>query len=418
MPSSISCGIDDLIKVELSENAIKIGDEALEKAHKNQYLGIEFFGTIFNRQKKEISKFHELYNVDKNVTLSDFPLFWYLNQYLLRLKNLTLTDELTIILPGYTTESTFVNISLANERNNTFQKLEILKDYEILFNQYKRSQMKSGNQKKKVLFIDFGAFSAKATLISDNKILGYNFCEKCGMEELAFELSKKENITRKDAYEKMNNIDFTKLSIFEEFKLNVQNEIFEKINIDEVDEIQLVGGGCDYPFIRTAIGLITTKPFLRSFSSFSFLIDGYIENIQNYQKIEYRPFNLLVEYNGARHKPEVGENLGHFVTNATIAIIADEERFQLPRGISNIVDIYDIEGEIIGENQDVSIIESKNEFLFGLRVGNKEVHLKRSLVFAKDAEDAIDNTIKTDAAMMMIRLLMATAPKKKNRDEL
>lgn len=479
IPNSISAAVDDMMSTNTSEEAVRVGQEAFIKARKNKLLGIEFFGAIYNRKRKYISSNCDFFNIDNNVTISDFPLFWYLIQFFTKYQNKTLADDLTIILPGYSTDVTFEELKVAN--NQTFKKINFFRDFEII--QKVHSNLFSKSENKNVLYLDFGAFSVKATVVNrQNEVVFYDFDDQIGIEKVAYSRAPKDqeeegkdktnkrkrnekdlydnrvSKAREEAYKAMENVSFYD----ELFERNL-NELIQKAKSREsaIDEIILIGGGCQFPFVRKTVESLSKekKTVLidtLNLNHSTFFIDGYKltlndKNLPSSNKFIYHP--LFVKYNGQTHKiPEFSEqsyqfkiNLGKIqriekvnqssVWNNQFKIVTDESHVisGMSKAVLNLEfelnETDSIENKFIQISGSFSDGREKCENSFCLNFeaelcdvnDDKEIECKekvsvvRSNVTVIKSIEAQKRARETDAAMGMIRALFSQFSQAKNK---
>lgn len=485
IPNSISASVNDLMHVNKSEDAVKIGIKAYETATRNRLLGIQYFGAIFNRKPSYIGANCDYFNLDLNVTVSNFEIFWYLIQFFSKYQQKTTADEIAIILPGYTTDKTIEEMKIAN--NQTFNKITVLKDYDII--QKVHVNIFNGDNSRNALYIDFGAFSTKATVVTkQGEIVSYEFNEESGIEKVAFRQLLKSQVgkekskhlyddyllnTKKEAYKEISSDAFYD----EIFEKNLNDLIVHSIENSKVntnsnfviDEIVLIGGGCELPFvIKTVEKLSNGTKFeliekiqnnLASINHLTFLVDGYqLPAVKESQNLfVYHP--LFIEYNNQTHRiPGVSNinkkihddqyqfkiNLGKIQRNqkpnqtslwdGVIKIVTDS--YHVIGGMSKIVlklNISDLKSDGDYENKFIQLIGSfdeieKCENSFGLKFEaelcdvneNKELVCSDKFNVVK-SNAAIMKSLKAkkkadenDAAMALIRALFDSVSKVKN----
>lgn len=474
IPNSISAAVDDMMLYNQSKDAIKIGIEAFTKVSKSNLLGIQYFGAIFNRKRSFISSNCDFFNTDSNVTLSDLPLFWYLSQFFSKYQEKTLADDLVIILPAYTTDLTREEIEVAN--NNSFKKITFIKDSEII--QKVHSNLFQNNNGKNVLYLDFGAFSAKATVINqNNEIVSYDFNEECGIEKVAYRQSikaqdnNKKKIdnhifnARNEAYKFISSGDFYD-EIFEK-NLNdlIENSITNSNFV--IDEFVLVGGGCQLPFVIKTVEKVSKGKFSlidsfnKNINHLTFLADGYLLPSHNTTGIQFNYHPLFVKYNNQTHKiPGISIhnekrfdddyqfkiNLGKIhhndkvnqssIWDSRIDIVTD--KYHVLSGMSTTVlklNISDLKSDPNFEGKFVQITGSfendgeKRLNSFGLKfevelcdvnekskefVCKEKFNVRRSNSTVMKKLKAEKKASETDAAMMLIRALFDSFSKIKN----
>ena len=431
--SSISASIDDFIKTNATLDSIKIGKSAYEKSLQNEYFGIEFFGAVFsNENKSYLSENHLLYHFDKNVTLSDYPLFWYMSKFLLKLKEHTKTDSLFMILPGFHTQRTFDLIQLANANitsnytlvdsfNETFDDITIVTDYNLISANQKRI-----SPSKASLFIDVGAFSSKATLIANGNIQQYIFCEDCGVERVAFRLADKENISRIDAYEKMKSSDFNDENFSINFEAKIINQFQKSEFFEQVKEIVVFGGGSEFGFIRQVLGKFRV-PFTVANDPNNYLVNLLLDNFQNvncFPNFDLHP-KFLAYNNNSITTITKGQEIGVYkskrlnITTSSEAIIKGNSNvlFEI-----EIIDDEEPDNESILYIGDVDTTNDLNStIILNITTDKGKIFNTRrtnsSLIQFRNAN--VKKSSETDAAMAMLKVLFANIPKKKvQNDEL
>lgn len=334
IPNSISASITDFMFNEKSEDAVKIGTKAFDNAAKNKMFGIQYFGAIFNRKRSFISKNCNLFNLDTNVTNTEFPIFWYLIQFFLKYKKYTSANQLTVVLPGYSTSLTSKEMKVAN--NNSFVNLTIVKDYEII--QRVHSNLFTNNRKN-ILYLDFGAFSTKATVVNkENEIISYEFNEECGIELVAYRQARQifDSIdedsnnygnyvfkARNEAYNIISNESFYDDLFEQNLKKLIDNSISNsKSNTGSdfvIDEIILIGGGCELPFVQKALEkVLNGKKFdliekvtndIQKLNHITFFVEGCLLPPYNNSKSVFIYHPLFVKYDDKVFKIEDVSNL-------------------------------------------------------------------------------------------------------------
>lgn len=331
IPNSISASVIDCLQNETLYDAVSIGDSAFQKVRKNIYFGIEFFGAIVNRKKSFLKKNHNFFLIDQNVTLTDIPRFWYLQQFFVQYQRVSNSNKVKLIIPGYSTELVYDQFNMAN--NCTFSDLAIYKDYEII--QKVHSQL--APKDKSILYIDFGAFSTKATLIdSSNRIVSYNFDEECGIEKVAYRLAiQNESLNlpnqsnpvsqRIEAYTIIKNNESFIDEVFEQHL----KTLIEKVSLKPYDDVVILGGGCNLPFVSIALKKILPNVRISLSDDYlkvdhlTFFVNGYHLTRASGLKNDFFYHPLYIKYGSEVHELRLDSiqniNLGKILhrTNAT-----------------------------------------------------------------------------------------------------
>ena len=190
---------------------------------------------------------------------------------------------------------------------------------------------------KSILYFEFGAFSTKATLIdSSNRIVSYNFEEECGIEKVAYRLAIQNqslNLSnqsdpvsqRIEAYTIIENNESFIDEVFEQHL----KTLIEKVSLKPYDDVVILGGGCNLPFVSIALKKILPKVRISLSDDYlkvdhlTFFVNGYHLTRTSGLKNDFFYHPLHIKYGSEVHELRLDSiqniNLGKVLhrTNAT-----------------------------------------------------------------------------------------------------
>jgi hypothetical protein len=267
------CGVKAW-KLKALEDDFVVQDAALTAIAANASLGTQFLGAVFGRSPAYLRAHPGLFGLDANAIVACAPPQLLLERFLQSIAPYAADVKKVIVLVSPHISLPIRDQIQASGRRIFEKKTEVL-DHTVVYQKLVAAAT-SSSWKHTLLFLDFGAFSAKATAIQMTKgffglwsqpnVTGYEFSEDAGLEALALRLSQKMNAEREKVVANLPQIENGDPLFEEEVRRIIQWSTHGEL----LSEVQLLGGGANFAWIEKLVKSIVANrsiPILHNFSA-------------------------------------------------------------------------------------------------------------------------------------------------------
>jgi hypothetical protein len=308
---------------------VVIGSRALRVLDGNQSAGTRFLGAVYGRSTAYLRANRELFCLDANATMSDVPPPWLLVRFFQKFESEYPGINKTVVLASPHT-SLWVREQLTLAGTLGLLKTVRVYDQSLIYLRMAAASPKKNGMTVRMLFLDFGAFSAKAVMvaITNSKtgavrwanVSGYAFSEDAGLEPLALRLSRRMKVDRHRLAGNLSEIENPDPLFEEEIDRIVRWSTGGLV----VQEVQLVGGGANYSWVYNLVRRIIVNqsiPVKRRYNSLNALAYSGAKELRKVRLTKYEGGLWSIYFSQKSRQIELKTPMGSMVTHFAVANI-------------------------------------------------------------------------------------------------